>query len=155
MRPTRLAVSLAVAAVLTFGLGGCLERRMTILSNPEGALVYLNGHETGTRTPTTVAFDWYGTYEIELRYERTEAGPDGRPVRKFYYLKTAEKVSAPPQEWIGFDFFADVLPFKFTDHKTFTYVIPQRPNPSDTEMVERAMEGRGLLDRPADIRRPE
>jgi len=56
-----------MAAVLVgAGLAGCVERRLTITSEPAGALVYFADEEIG-RTPLTVDFTWYGDREVILR----------------------------------------------------------------------------------------
>ncbi len=43
--------------------GGCVERTVTITSEPDNALVYLNDEEIG-RTPVTVSFTFYGVYDV-------------------------------------------------------------------------------------------
>jgi hypothetical protein len=144
-------LALAVAAV---ACTGCIKRQITILSTPEGALVELNHQEVG-RTPVTVSFEWYGDYEITLRYEREELNAQGKMERKVYYLHTHEEAKAPPHQWIGVDFFTEVLPFKFEDHKTWAYVVPQLPPASDADMVERGAELKGRLDDPIPFRRPD
>jgi hypothetical protein len=59
--------SLAVlAVVLTLAAGpGCVQRRMTIRSNPPGALVYVDDYQIGT-TPVSTDFIYYGTRKIRL-----------------------------------------------------------------------------------------
>ncbi len=47
-------------------LGGCVERTISISSEPAGALVYLNDEEVG-RTPVTVPFTYYGKYDVRLQ----------------------------------------------------------------------------------------
>jgi len=47
-------------------VAGCVERELTITSEPAGALVYFADEEIG-RTPMTVPFTWYGDYEVILR----------------------------------------------------------------------------------------
>jgi hypothetical protein len=49
-------------------LAGCVERTITINSEPQGALVYLNDEEVG-RTPVSVPFLYYGTYDVRLEHE--------------------------------------------------------------------------------------
>ena len=49
-----------IAAVLAAG-GGCVEREMTLTTDPPGALVYVSDKEIG-RTPVTQPFLWYGDY---------------------------------------------------------------------------------------------
>lgn len=59
----RPAVLLAICAVVA--LAGCVQRRMTIRSNPPGALVYVDDYQLGT-TPVSHDFVYYGTRKIRL-----------------------------------------------------------------------------------------
>lgn len=59
----RPAVLLALCAVVA--LAGCVQRRMTIRSNPPGALVYVDDYQLGT-TPVSHDFVYYGTRKIRL-----------------------------------------------------------------------------------------
>ena len=45
--------------------GGCVQRRMTVRSNPPGALVYVDDYQIGT-TPVSTDFIYYGTRKIRL-----------------------------------------------------------------------------------------
>jgi hypothetical protein len=56
---------LVCAALVLLGLCGCVQRRITIRSNPPGALVYVDKYEIG-KTPCSVAYTYYGTREIRL-----------------------------------------------------------------------------------------
>lgn len=56
--------SLLYLAVLAAG-SGCVQRRMTIRSNPPGALVYVDDYQIGT-TPVSTDFVYYGTRKIRL-----------------------------------------------------------------------------------------
>ncbi len=44
---------------------GCVRRRLTVRSNPPGALVYIDDQEIG-RTPVSTAFTYYGTRKFRL-----------------------------------------------------------------------------------------
>jgi hypothetical protein len=60
-RATVALVLLAAAALAS----GCVQRRMTIRSNPPGALVYVDDYQIGT-TPVSHDFVYYGTRKIRL-----------------------------------------------------------------------------------------
>ena len=62
-RLRRIGVLAALVALVC--LPGCVQRRMTIRSNPPGALVYVDNHEIGV-TPVSTSFLYYGTREIRL-----------------------------------------------------------------------------------------
>lgn len=60
--PSLCAVALAMAVLAA---AGCVQRRMTIRSNPPGALVYVDDYQIGT-TPVSTDFIYYGTRKIRL-----------------------------------------------------------------------------------------
>ncbi len=62
-------------------LVGCarIDRTITVNSEPENALVYLNDQEIG-RTPVTRTFKWYGTYDVEVRKDGYETLKTSAPV---------------------------------------------------------------------------
>ncbi|MFI4916843.1 MAG: PEGA domain-containing protein [Phycisphaerales bacterium JB060] len=49
-------------------LAGCTSRTIVVTSEPQGALVTLNGVELGS-TPLEVGFRYYGQYDLRLRKE--------------------------------------------------------------------------------------
>jgi len=46
-------------------MSGCVQRRMTVRSDPPGALVYVDDYEIGN-TPVSTDFVYYGTRKIRL-----------------------------------------------------------------------------------------
>ena len=63
--------SIAAALVLLAGLGGCLERRLLITSDPPGAAVSINDVDLG-RTPVEADFTFYGGYDVLVRMDGFE-----------------------------------------------------------------------------------
>ncbi len=59
---------------LVWPLTGCVERTISISSEPSGALVHLNDEEVG-RTPLTVPFTFYGTYSVRVTHEPVWVSP--------------------------------------------------------------------------------
>jgi len=53
-----------VGVILLMSIG-CVQRRMTVRSNPPGALVYVDDYQIGT-TPVSTDFVYYGTRKIRL-----------------------------------------------------------------------------------------
>jgi hypothetical protein len=135
-------------------LAGCVERKITILSNPDGARLQVNGREM-PRTPCTFTFDWYGDYDIILRYEKEEKDAAGNPIRRVYYLHTHQKAEAPAHQTLGIDLLTDLAPWTVKDHKTWTFVIPEVTNSSVADRVERALELKDRNDLPTGVRRAE
>ena len=140
MRLLRVKTSLALACVgLTFA--GCVHRRLTVTTDPPGALVHLNGQEFG-RTPVTRDFTWYGTYDVQLRKEGYET------------QKTRGEVIAPWWQWVPFDLFAEMFPI--TDRRALHYTLtPTTQATADpARMFDRAAELRGQLQSTPNTRAP-
>jgi hypothetical protein len=112
-------------AVMTAALLGCVERRLTVNSNPPGARVYLNGEEKGI-TPVTFRFDWYGQQEFLLR-------KDGYRV-----LREVRDVNEPLYEKPVINVFADLGPLPITDHKTVNFNLEPITEVKPNELLDRA-----------------
>jgi hypothetical protein len=126
---------------LALALGGCVNRQLTVTTDPPGALVHLNHQEFG-RTPVTRDFTWYGTYDVQLRKE-------GYQTRK-----TTGKVIAPWWQWVPFDLFAELLPL--TDRRQLHYTLkPTTQEAADPQrMIERAEALRKQLQSTSNTREP-
>lgn len=99
MNPATLrsaALPLCLGAVV-FMLPGCVQRTISITSEPSGALVYLNDEEVG-RTPVRVPFTFYGNYDVRLEAEGHQP------------LWTSRKANPPLWEHPGPDLFAELVP---------------------------------------------
>lgn len=128
---TKSGITVVVMAML---LGGCAqpERKLIINSEPEGALVYLNGEEVG-RTPMEYDFTWYSDYDVTLRKEGYET------------LKTHRSLKPPLKMWIPFDLFTEMMGGK--DRQSWTFTMEPTPETSaDAQaLFSRAAELRGEL----------
>ena len=113
--------------------GGCIERTLTVQSNPQGSLVTLNGQEVG-RTPFTRDFIWYGKYDVEVRKDGYET------------LKTATAVREPWYQWIPIDLVVELLPFMIHDDHTIHYSLTPQPADVDTQtLLDRSQQMRAML----------
>ncbi|MGE3406830.1 MAG: PEGA domain-containing protein [Pirellulales bacterium] len=114
---------LAVACASSLG---CVQRRMTIRSNPPGALVYVDNYELGT-TPVSTDFIYYGTREIRL-------------VKDGYETQT-RLVNIPPPwyQYVPIDFVAEnLIPYEVRDERQLDFAMqPQRLVPTE-ELLGRA-----------------
>ena len=130
MRKVTAIVGLLSAVVLI----GCVERTMTINSNPPGALVYLNDQEIG-RTPVTKDFLWYGNYDVQVRKEG------------YHTINTSEPVIAPAYEWPPFDLLAELVPWRVKVHREFSYTLrPASTQPADAkELMQHATVMKSML----------
>ena len=118
-----------LAVFLPLILTGCVHRRLTINSNPSGALVRIDGKDVGY-TPASVDYTWYGTREVQL-------------LKDGYETQTQLiDVSAPWYQKFPFDFVSDnLLGTHVRDHRRFDLQLqPKRTQPSDN-VIER---GRSL-----------
>ncbi len=129
LRSITLAFGVGVAALAGTG---CVERTITIETDPPGALVYLNDEEAG-RSPLTVPFTWYGTYDV--RIER-----DG-----YQTISTAAETAPPWHEHPGPDLLVELLPWTTEVKYHWQYeLVPNQP--ADPEaLTERARALRGEL----------
>jgi len=76
---------------------GCVQRTISVTSQPSGALVYLNDEEVG-RTPVKVPFRYYGAYDVRLEAEGYQP------------LWTSAQAKAPWWEYPGPDLVAEAVP---------------------------------------------
>jgi len=105
---------------------GCVQRRLTIRSNPPGALVYVDNYEIGT-TPVSVNFTYYGTRQIRLVKDGYETLTVMQPVTPAWY-------QIPPADFVT----ENMLPGELRDHREFTYnLMPQVMVPTD-QLLARA-----------------
>ncbi len=101
----------AMAAAIVVCSAGCVERRMTIRSNPPGALVYVDDYEVGI-TPISTSFIYYGQRRIRL-------------VKDGYETLTVMQPMPPPWYDVpGVDFISEnLVPGKIHDDRVFEYQL--------------------------------
>ncbi len=121
----RLTTILIVIAIIQLACSGCVRRRLTIRSNPPGAVVYVDRQPVGV-TPVSTKFTYYGTRHIELvrdGYETTAVHENFNP--RWYQI--------PP-----LDFISETLwPGEIRDERVIEVQMqPQRQVPTD-EIIER------------------
>jgi len=121
-------LSLLCLAVALCASVGCVERRLTIRSNPPGAVVYIDDYEIGT-TPVSTDFVYYGTRKIRLVKDGYET------------LTVLQPVSAPWYQVPPLDFFSENLtPGEIRDHRALDFnLVPQVMVPTP-ELMNRAQQ---------------
>jgi hypothetical protein len=128
MRKDKLFLIMVVNLTGVLLLSGCLERKLTINTAPQGALVTLNDEEIGS-SPVTVSFEWYGDYEVRIQKEGFET------------LKTHRRLEGPWYDKFPFDFFAGVLnPKRIVDSYEWTFTLIEKKAVSRDELIEKAQE---------------
>ena len=106
-------------------LPGCVQRTITITSEPAGALVWLNDREVG-RTPLDVDFVYYGTYDVRLARQGYEP------------VMTSGVAKAPWWETIGLDLLAELAPLDLKSRVQWHYEL--EPLDDDLEALEQRAE---------------
>lgn len=124
-RPTSILFGILLALLALFP-AGCVQRRLTIRSNPPGALVYVDNYEIGT-TPVSTDFTYYGTREIRLV-------KDG-----YQTVRVLQPIPAPWYEYFPIDFFSEnVVPYEIRDQRALDFTLtPQNLVPTD-DLLNRA-----------------
>lgn len=128
MRKNSSLVLLVVTLIVSLFFAGCVERKLTINTEPQGALVVLNDEEIGT-SPVTVSFEWYGDYNVAIRKEGYET------------LKTHRKLEGPWYDMFPFDFFAQlIIPDRIVDSYEWTFELAPQKQPTREELIHNAQE---------------
>ena len=113
---------IVLVIIISISLTGCVERKLTITTQPEGAFVELNDEPIG-QTPVTVSFNWYGDYNIRITKDGYET------------LKTHKQLKAPLHDHFPFDLFAQILyPGKITDSYVWNFTLEPK-NQIDRETL--------------------
>lgn len=121
-----LRKSVILGLLLLTGCAQNMHRRVTIRSEPPGALVLLEGEELG-HTPVSFDFDHYGTRELTL-------------IKDGYETVTAmQKIRTPWYQWTPIDFLTDNFsPIKINDRHDFTFTLPKQEIVSNEQLLQRA-----------------
>lgn len=115
-----------IPLLLVSSLCGCVSRRLTVRSDPPGALVELDGRRIGY-TPVTVDFTYYATNEITLSKVGYEP------------LTVQQPVPPPWYQVFPLDFVSDnFLLTQVTNRHDFTYQLQPKLLVSDEELLDRA-----------------
>ena len=108
-------------------LAGCVERKLTINTEPQGALVVLNDEEIGI-SPVAVSFEWYGDYNVRI-------SKDG-----FETLKTHRKLEAPWYDGFPFDLLTLLNPVRTVDSYEWTFELEHQKEINRDELIRNAEE---------------
>lgn len=123
---TRIKYAAQAGLLAAVVLAGCVERRLTIVTEPEGAVVWLNDEEVGT-TPVTVNFNWYGDYRVQIAKDGYET------------LNTHRLLERPLHDRAGFDFIAEVLwPGRIVDEYEWEFTLAPWQQPDAAMLLEQA-----------------
>lgn len=136
--PIRTITFLCIVALLA-AAPGCVRRRLTVRSNPPGAVVYVDNQQIG-ETPCATDFTYYGTRKIRLE----KAG--------YETLSVKQPIPTPWYETPGIDFISEnLIPLRIRDNRNVAFdLAPQRMVPAEeligrAEQLRREAQPNGLL----------
>jgi hypothetical protein len=104
---------------------GCVQRRLTIRSNPPGALVYVDDYPVGT-TPVSTDFIYYGTRKVRLVKSGYET------------LTVLQPIPAPWYQYPGLDFVSEnLVPGEIRDERVVDYQLQPQVVVPTVQLLER------------------
>lgn len=116
----------AIAVAVLFATVGCVQRRLTIRSNPPGARVYVGDEEIGT-TPVSTDFVYYGTRKIRLVKDGYETMIVNQPIPAPWY-------QIPPLDFVT----ENLVPGEIRDERVVNFqLVALQPAPTD-QLLSRA-----------------
>ncbi len=131
----RLGAAAFFAALVS--TAGCIERTVSINTEPQGATVFLNDEEVG-QTPIRVPFTWYGDYDIIIRKQG------------FKTVQTNHRIHTPWYQYPFIDIVSECfVPFTIhDDHVIDTFALQEYQAPDKEELLYRSgeMRARALLE---------
>ncbi|MDD3468353.1 MAG: PEGA domain-containing protein [Thermoguttaceae bacterium] len=116
---------------------GCVQRRLTIRSNPPGAVVYVDNQEIGT-TPISTNFLFYGQRHIRLVKDGYEEIDEMREIRApWYQLPVVDMVSET------------VVPGEIQDRRTLQYTLKSKQQTTGNQLLNEAEQFRATTRSPS------
>ena len=136
-RARQTATALALLATVSLSLAGCVERTLTVRTDPPGARIYLDDVERG-ETPCTFEFNFYGHRELVLRKDGHET------------TKQIIEVKAPLHSIFPLDIFFDLIwPLTIEENHFYEVVLQPLTRPDAEKLIFRAKELRERLHSPS------
>ena len=105
---------------------GCVHRRVTVNSYPQGALVKVDGRDIGY-TPASFDFTWNGTREVQLLLDGYETHTE------------MVRINAPWYQKIPLDFVSDnFIGQHVSDHRQFSFQLQPKRVDMSGDVMKRA-----------------
>jgi hypothetical protein len=112
--------------LVVLACAGCVQRRLTIRSNPPGALVYVDDYQIGT-TPVSTDFVYYGKRKLRLVLSGYET------------LTVIQPIPTPWYEYWGLDFISEnVIPGEIRDERVVDFQLRPQLIVPGPELLGRA-----------------
>ena len=129
------SAGLVVIGLLLLTQVGCVHRKLTVHSQPEGALVSVDNQTIGY-TPVSMPFTYYGTRDIRVE-------KDG-----YKTVKVKQRFLPPWYQIPPFDFFSDNFAFReIRDERQLDFQMEPAPRVSESQLIDRAEQLRGNVQR--------
>ena len=120
---------------ITLMMTGCVQRRLMVRSQPEGAFLTIDNQPIGY-TPVSVPFTYYGTREVQLE-------KDG-----YKTIKVQERVKPPWYEYFPINFFAENFsPREIRDQRLLDFTMSPQEQVNQNFLYDRASQLRGDVQR--------
>jgi len=127
-RCTRWWIGLLLLCLFMAGQVGCVRRRMTVRSNPPGAVVFVDERRIGV-TPVSANFTYYGTRDVQLM-------KDG-----FETVTEQHRFTVPWYEYPVLDFISENLwPFEIRDERVLDFELQPQQSIPPAHVLGRAEE---------------
>ncbi len=127
-KPTLIRQCLILIVLLPLSLlqTGCVHRRVTVNSYPQGALVKVDGQDIGY-TPASFDFTWYGTREVQLLLDGYETHTE------------LVRIDAPWYQKFPLDFVSDnFLGRHVSDQRQFSFQLQPKRTDMSGDVMNRA-----------------
>jgi hypothetical protein len=138
-RPASRFAAAPIALLIVITIGGCVQRRLTIRSNPPGARVYVGDEEVGT-TPVSTDFVYYGTRKIRLVKDGFETMVVNQPIPAPWY-------QIPPLDFIS----ENVIPGEIRDERVVNFQLVPLQAVSTDQLLARGEQLRSTSSPPVMI----
>ena len=127
-RLRRLVGKVLLLAGLLFLVSGCVQRRLIVRTQPEGAYLTID-HQPIGYTPVSVPFTYYGTREIKLE-------KDG-----FKTVQVQQRIRPPWYERFPISFLAEHFsPRELRDERVLDFQLEPRQQVNENFLLERAQQ---------------
>ena len=122
------AIAAFCVVILPHFCEAAVRRRLTIRSNPPGALVFIDDQEIGV-TPVSTSFIYYGTRKIQL-------------IKDGYETVTVLRTFKPPwYQWTGIDFITEnLVRSEFRDERLIEFKLTPLRIKTNKELVDRGIQ---------------
>lgn len=135
MSKRKLRSLVLVVCLSSVCLTGCMQRRLIVRSQPEGAFVTIDDQPIGY-TPLKVPFTYYGTRDVQLE-------KDG-----FKTIKVRERVRAPWYQKVPLSLVSDNFAGReIRDERLLDFELEPRTQVQENLLLDRANDMRGNIER--------